>query len=301
VRDELRVQLGERGHVRARPVVERRRLADLDLLPQPVREVDRALRVAGGCQQQRVQRLPHAPLRPAEPSRHVLRDVLVAEPLEPERDGRAVERPVLRLEQPLHHPGLGAREHVRRNVALVLDVAAQDRVELIHLRDVLELVEHDERATPPALREPQRQVEQRVQRRQRVALRVELQPSADAERTQREPEAGALQKLLDARTHLALQLPRVGTLDAHRHVGDRQHAVEVDEDRDEALVLLPVAQHAAEEARLAVLPRRVQPHVVAADGPLEQATRLVVAVDHLVGRDRPRVHERVRVRDHGLP
>ena len=95
--------------------------------------------------------------------------------------------------------------------------------------------------------------------------RVELQPGADPERAEREPEAGALEELLDPRARLALQLPRVGALEADRDVGDREDAVEVDEDRDHPLLPLAVAEHAPQQARLAVLPRRVEAHVVAAD------------------------------------
>jgi hypothetical protein len=46
---------------------------------------------------------------------------------------------------------------------VVLDVAADQPVEIGHLVDVLELVERDQRAVAPALLEPQRQVEERVQ------------------------------------------------------------------------------------------------------------------------------------------
>ena len=97
------------------------------------------------------------------------------------------------------------------------------------------------------------------------------------------------------------QLPRVGTFDPDGDVGNRQHAVEVDHDRDQALAALPVAQHPPEQARLAVLPRRVEADEVAPDGPLEQPVRLLVAIDHLVGRDRAGVDERVDVGDHGFP
>ena len=96
-----------------------------------------------------------------------------------------------------------------------------------------------------------------------------------------------------------LQLPRVGALEADRDVGDREDAVEVDHDRDQALLPLAVAEHAPEQARLAVLARRVEPHVVPADRRREQPLRLLVAVDDVVRRERARVDEGVDVRDHG--
>ena len=178
-------------------------------------------------------------------------------------------------------------------------MAAQQRVHLLHLGDVLELVEHDQRPEAAALLEPQRQVEQRVQRGQRIRARVDLEPGADPERAEREAEARALQELLDPAARLPLQLPRVGALEADRDVGDREDAVEVDEDRDQTLLPLAVAEDAAQQARLAVLPRRVEAHVVAADRGRQQLARLVVPVDDVVGRERVRVDERVDVRDHG--
>ena len=104
--------------------------------------------------------------------------------------------------------------------------------------------------------------------------------------------------LLDARSDLAFQLPRVRTLEADRDVRDRQHAVEVDEDRDQALVSLALEQHAPEQARLAVLARAIEADVVPADGRRQQLTRLGVAIDDLVRRNGVRVHEGVDVRDH---
>ena len=92
-------------------------------------------------------------------------DVGVVEPVEPHRHGLAVERPLPVLEEPAHEPGLGAGEDERGDLALELDVAAQERVHLLHLRDVLELVEHDQRPEAAALLEPEREVEEGVQRR----------------------------------------------------------------------------------------------------------------------------------------
>ena len=129
--------------------------------------------------------------------------------------------------------------------------------------------------------------------------RVELELRADPERAEREAEPGALEELVDARPDRALELLRVGALDPHGDVGDREHAVEVDHDRDQPLLALAVAEHAPEQARLAELARRVEPDVVAADRLPEQLRGLLVAVDDLVGRDRPRVDERVDVGDHG--
>ena len=56
-------------------------------------------------------------------------------------------------------------------------MASEDAVQLGHLADVLELVERDECAEAARLLEPERQVEQRVQRGQRVGLRLELEPA----------------------------------------------------------------------------------------------------------------------------
>ena len=63
---------------------------------------------------------------------------------------------------------------------------------------------------------------------------------------------------------------------------------------------LAVTEHAPEQARLAVLAGRVEPHVVPADRGREQPLCLLVAVDDVVRRERPRVDERVDVGDHGV-
>ena len=126
-----------------------------------------------------------------------------------------------------------------------------------------------------------------------------MEAGADPERAEREAEARALQELLDPCPHLPLQLPRVGALEADRDVGDREDAVEVDEDRDQAFLPLAVTEHPPEQARLAVLSGRVEPHVVPADRGREQPLCLLVTVDDVVRRERPRVDERVDVGDHG--
>ena len=53
-------------------------------------------------------------------------------------------------------------------------MAPEDGVHASHLDDVLELVEDDERPEAAVCLEPKRQVEQRVQSRQRIVPRLEL-------------------------------------------------------------------------------------------------------------------------------
>jgi hypothetical protein len=85
-------------------------------------------------------------------------------------------------------------------------VASQQPVEIGNLRDVLEFVERDERAIPAALVEPERKVEQCMERRQGVDVAwIELELRADPERAEREPEPGALEELFDLRLDRALQ------------------------------------------------------------------------------------------------
>ena len=89
-----------------------------------------------------------------------------------------------------------------------------------------------ERAVAALLLEPQRQVEQRVQRGQRIRPRLELELHADPERREREAETRPLQELLDPRARTPpLKLRRVRALDPHGDVRERQDAEEVDEDR----------------------------------------------------------------------
>ena len=181
---------------------------------------------------------------------------------------------------------------------MVLDVAAEQAIEPVDPTDVLELVEHDQRAVATGRLEPERQLEQRVERGQRVGRGLELEAGADPERAEREPDAGALEERLDPRAELALELLRVRPLEPHRDVGDRGDAVEVDEDRDQPLVALAVVERLLEEARLAVLARRVEADVVAADRVLQEPAHLVLAVDDVLRRDGTRVDERVDIRDH---
>ena len=177
-------------------------------------------------------------------------------------------------------------------------MAADEAVEPVHLVDVLELVEGDEGAVAAALLEPKRQVEQRVQRRQRVEPGIDLQLRADPVGPEREADAGPLKKLLHLRAHRPLQVLRVGTLEADGHVRDRGDTVEIDENRDQTLPLFAVAQRPLQEARLAVLARREEPDIMAAHDVAKQLLRLRVAVDHVLGRERVRIDERIDVGDH---
>src|SRR6185503_16788723 len=125
------------------------------------------------------------------------------------------------------------------------------------------------------------------------ARRIDLEPRADSEGAEREPDPRALEKRLDPPAQLAAEVLRIRPLEPHGHVCDRRHAVEVDEHSDQALAPLAVVERACEEARLAVLARRVEPDVVAADGVLQEVGDLGVPVDDLLGRHRARVDERV--------
>ena len=121
---------------------------------------------------------------------------------------------------------------------------------------------------------------------------------AHTESAEGEPEPVLWRNSSIRAANLALELPRIGALEPHRDVGDRQDAVQVDEDRDHPLLLLPVAQHPPQKARLPELPRREQTDVMAADCVREQALRLLVPVDDFLRRDRVGVDERVDVGDH---
>lgn len=72
-------------------------------------------------------------------------DVGGAKGCEVDRTGLAVEGPTLAGEELAHHPHVGAGEDVARRLAVVLDLAADDRVDLpAGGEHVLELVEDDE-------------------------------------------------------------------------------------------------------------------------------------------------------------
>ena len=170
------------------------------------------------------------------------------------------------------------------------------------LRDVLELVESDQSPVATALVQPERQVEQRVERGERVGARVGLELDADPEAAERQPETGALEKLLDPTFlfYRTFEVLGVRALEADGDVADRDDAVEVDEHGDEALAGLAVAQRAHQQAGLAVLAGREQADVVPSHGGGKQRARLLVPVDDVVGRERPRVDERVDIGDHAV-
>ena len=183
----------------------------------------------------------------------------------------------------------------------MLDVASHQPVEIGDLVDVLELVEDDERPVAAAFLQPQRKREQRMEGRQRSELRVELQPRADAERTEREADAGLLQEVLDPRSNRALQLPGVRALEPDRDVGQGDDPIEIDEDGNQPLPLLALLQRPSEQARLAVLARCVETHVVASHDTAKQLLRLAVSIDDVLRRHRAGVHEGIHIADHDRP
>src|SRR4029079_2901857 len=187
---------------------------------------------------------------------------------------------------------------IRGDLALMLDVAPKQTVEAVDASDVLELVEDDEGAESARCLETQRQVEQGVERGERVARRIELESRTDAEGAEREADPRALDERLHLPAQVAAEVLRVGPLEPDGHVRDRCHAVEVDEHADQAFAALAVVESACEEARLAVLARRVEPDVVAADGVTQEVGDLGVPVDDVPGRHRAREEQRVDVHDH---
>src|SRR5207237_8916108 len=128
----------------------------------------------------------------------------------------------------------------------------------------------------------------------------ELELRADAVRPEGEADACPLEKLLDAAPDRALQLPRVRALEADRHVRDRRDAVEVDEHGNQPFARLAVPERLRQQARLPVLARRVQPHVMAADGALEKPPALVLAIDHVLRGQWVRIDEGIDVFDHQM-
>ena len=181
---------------------------------------------------------------------------------------------------------------------MVLDVAAEQAVETVDPADVLELVEGDVRAVAAGRLEPEGQLEERMERRERVVHGLELELCADPEGAEREPDPGPLEECLDALAEIALELLRVRALEPDRDVGDGGDAVQVDEHRNESLVPLAVVQCPLEQARLAVLARGIEPDVVAADGAPEELPHVLVAIDDVLGRHGARVDERIDVVDH---
>ena len=106
-----------------------------------------------GRVEERVQRLAHSSPCLLEAAGDVFGDVLVAQALEPNRHGGPVERAILHLEELSHQGRLGAGKDVGGHVCLMLDVAADQTVEVRDLADVLELVERHVGAVPAALLE----------------------------------------------------------------------------------------------------------------------------------------------------
>ncbi len=135
----------------------------------------------------------------------------------------------------------------------------------VHLADVLELVERDQHSLAAPLGDALRQLEQGVQRRQRVGAGLELQLHGDPRRAEREPEAGRPEDALDRAADRAFEL-RIGALDPDRHVRVAEHAVEIDQHGDELTAALGFGQGLPQQARLAEPPRRVEAHEMASRG-----------------------------------
>lgn len=137
-----------------------------------------------------------------------------------------------------------------------------------------------------------------MESRKRIDLLPDLELGADSERAERQPEIRLLEEVLDLVPQRASEGLRVRALEANGHIGDRDHAVEVDDDRDQPLAL-PVPQRAPDQARLAVLSGRIETDEVAAEGLGEQLLDLVIPVDEVLGLEGMRVDERVDVGDLG--
>lgn len=84
--------------------------------------------------------------------------------------------------QLFHQAGLGADEDVGGHRPVMLDVTADQGVEVWDPVDVLEFVERDERAIAATFLETKRQIEESVKGGHRIGLRVEPQLGADSAR-----------------------------------------------------------------------------------------------------------------------
>src|SRR5262249_26034781 len=99
---ELRLHLEQRAFESGRPVRSRRALAGRHLLPEPVREEHRPLRVPLRGREQRRQPFAWIALGAAEAIDDVRGDVAVVQPTEAHRHRLTVERALLLLEKPPH-------------------------------------------------------------------------------------------------------------------------------------------------------------------------------------------------------
>src|SRR5579875_4131277 len=107
-------------------------------------------------------------------------------------------------------------------------------------------------------------------------MRVALQRCGEAAATEREPDVPGAQQRLDVATDWSLE-PFVAPLDPNHDLRDRQHVLQVDEDRGGA-VALRGAEHAPQQRRLAVAPRPHEAKGMAARGEREQVVSLAVSV-----------------------
>ena len=224
-------------------------------------------------------------------------DVGVCEAAEPHGHRLPVERALLRAEQLLHRP-CSEPANTTRRPRPDAGCGCADGVRGGHLAEILELVERDQRAVAAVFLEAQRQVEQCMQRRQRVGARLELELHADPERHKRETEAGSLLELLDPRADAAAKLRRKA-----RSSRTAMSARDRTPNRSTRIATIPSLRSASWSTRRSklVLPYfrgRVEPNVVSADGARSNSAASRVPVDQVLGRDRPRVDERVGVGDH---
>ncbi len=122
---------------------------------------------------------------------------------------------------------------------------------------------------------------------------VALQRGRETATAQGEPDVPRPEQVLDVLAYRSLET-FIGSLDAHDDLGDRQHVLEVDENRRDAFTLRAL-EHPAQQRRLSVPARTDQPKGMAALGERQQIVSLRIPIDHVLWRERPGEPEGVEI------
>jgi len=119
----------------------------------------------------------------------------------------------------------------------------------------LELVEYDDWHDCGLRERLERQFEQGVKCWYGIGVARTLERDRDADSAERDAEPASVQEPLGERAQLAVQLLRVGTLDAVGDLGYADYAIEVNQHCRDPL-LVGFGQHLAQQAGLPVATRR---------------------------------------------
>jgi hypothetical protein len=201
-------------------------------------------------------------------------------------------------EERAHERRLTAREDIRGDAGVVLEVAAQQAVEFVaDGQQVLELVEDYQAPLARALVDASREVEHSVQPSQRTGGRTGRERPGHGGQPRypdlRAAAAPPAHRSPDRSQPTTVQSPLIGALEPKDRVVKARDPGEIDKGRDHAVRVPGDIGERPQERGLAKAPRRRQANRLAAADEPEELVDLAPTVDELVGRKRTVVDERI--------